>query len=268
MMIPATSSEGSSLLMDQIVCFGDSITQQSWGPGGMGAALADVYQRKRDVVNRGLSGYNTAWALPIIKQWLPRVGESRAKISLILIWFGANDSTLPPSPQSITLEEFKANLHLIMELFTKPDSPYYSPETKFLLLTCPPIDVGVRAHELSQRVPPLAMDRDYERTHQFAVAVKDVAKEVGSPFVDVWTAVVDAAARDGGLGKYLRDGLHLSPEGYGVVINEVASVIARELPDLHWDKLEQVFPHWASIVNDGALGPQFVKATATPVLKQ
>lgn len=30
----------------RILLFGDSITQQSFGPGGWGARLADAYQRK------------------------------------------------------------------------------------------------------------------------------------------------------------------------------------------------------------------------------
>lgn len=28
----------------------------------------DVYARKLDVLNRGLSGYNTDWALPVLEQ--------------------------------------------------------------------------------------------------------------------------------------------------------------------------------------------------------
>lgn len=43
----------------RIVLFGDSITQQSFSCGGWGARMADAYQRKADVLNRGYSGYNT-----------------------------------------------------------------------------------------------------------------------------------------------------------------------------------------------------------------
>lgn len=44
--------------LDQIVLFGDSITQQSFHPGfhGWGAVLANAYVRKLEVVNRGFSG--------------------------------------------------------------------------------------------------------------------------------------------------------------------------------------------------------------------
>ena len=73
---------------DTIVLFGDSLTQMSWKPelGGIGARVAgvsslfdvslvidlsllvDLYARKLDVLNRGYSGYNTDWALPVLKQ--------------------------------------------------------------------------------------------------------------------------------------------------------------------------------------------------------
>jgi hypothetical protein len=45
----------------QIVLFGDSITQRSFSVGGWGARLAHDYMRKADVLNRGFSGYNSAW---------------------------------------------------------------------------------------------------------------------------------------------------------------------------------------------------------------
>ena len=46
----------------RLVLFGDSITQWSFSDAGWGAKLAHWYARKADVINRGLSGYNTVWA--------------------------------------------------------------------------------------------------------------------------------------------------------------------------------------------------------------
>ena len=173
-------------------------------------------------MNRGLSGYNSAVcfsaavqseANPISQppglslsrsrsvllppssapltsaQWLPKAGGTQPKIALMLIWFGANDAALPPSPQSVrrshlpsstprsrlqlTIPEFKANLHTILDLLRSPSSPYYSPSTKFLLLTPPPVDAPVRNHELATRDYPRPPDRDSERTRSFAEAVQD-----------------------------------------------------------------------------------------------
>lgn len=38
---------------------------------------------------------------------------------------------------------------------------------------------------------------------------------------------------------------------------EVTKAIELYLPELHWDKLEQTFPHWTDVINKGALGEQF-----------
>ncbi|GAA6029482.1 hypothetical protein JCM8097_003701 [Rhodosporidiobolus ruineniae] len=40
------AGEGKSVLMDQVIMFGDSITQGSWVAGGTGAELAHLWQRK------------------------------------------------------------------------------------------------------------------------------------------------------------------------------------------------------------------------------
>ncbi|KIO17862.1 hypothetical protein M407DRAFT_84542, partial [Tulasnella calospora MUT 4182] len=57
-------------IVDQILLFGDSITQGAWEEGGFAQRLACqyVYARKLDVINRGLSGYNSEWAMPVFEQ--------------------------------------------------------------------------------------------------------------------------------------------------------------------------------------------------------
>lgn len=58
-------------IMDTIMLLGDSITQGGWQAGGFAQRLAYVYARKLDVLNRGLSGYNSDWAIPVFKQVRP-----------------------------------------------------------------------------------------------------------------------------------------------------------------------------------------------------
>lgn len=89
---------------DRIVLFGDSITQGSFDPEGFGSgsALAHVYARRLDVINRGFSGYNTEWCLPLLKRILPEgVEKGQSKILLLIIFLGANDATLHQSPQHV-----------------------------------------------------------------------------------------------------------------------------------------------------------------------
>ena len=39
-------SKGPAVVFDQIILFGDSITQQSFQYGGLGSQMANAYQRK------------------------------------------------------------------------------------------------------------------------------------------------------------------------------------------------------------------------------
>jgi lysophospholipase L1-like esterase len=80
----------------QFVLFGDSITQKSFGPGGWAGVIADAYQRRVDVINRGYSGYNTRWALSVVDHIFP--ANATGKIGLATIFFGANDAALPDRP--------------------------------------------------------------------------------------------------------------------------------------------------------------------------
>lgn len=117
----------------------------------------------------------------------------------------------------LTLAEFKTNLNKILDLLRSPESPNYSPETQFVLITPPPVDASTRTADLAQRDPPRSPDRDAERTRQFSEAVKEVAHQSNLPVLDAWSLVDSAARNDGGLDKYLNDGLHLTAAGYGVV---------------------------------------------------
>ncbi|GAA5967297.1 hypothetical protein JCM8115_006098 [Rhodotorula mucilaginosa] len=238
-------ARAGSVRMDQVVLFGDSITQGSWVPGGTGAALAHVYQRKLDVMNRGFSA---EWGLQVLRQFLPRYDEELPKIALFCVWFGANDAALPPSPQALTLGEFKTNLNKILDLLRSPESPHYSPETQLVLIAPPPVDASKRTADLAQRDPPRSPDRDAERTRHFAEAVKEVAHESNLPVLDAWSLIDSAAKNDGGLDKYLNDGLHLNAAGYEVVTAGLFSLIESELPQLHWSRLDQVFPHWTDFI--------------------
>ncbi|EEB87708.1 hypothetical protein MPER_14852, partial [Moniliophthora perniciosa FA553] len=100
----------AACVQDCIMLFGDSITQGAWDEGGFGAKmtpyiLQDVYARKLDVLNRGLSGYNTDWAMPLFKKFLATQEQQKytPKVRLVVIWFGANDACIKPSPQHVPI---------------------------------------------------------------------------------------------------------------------------------------------------------------------
>ena len=80
------------MLRPQFHLFGDSLTQKSFSVGGWGARLANSYQRKADVLNRGYNGYNSRWALYLLQKAFP---DQAPVPSLVTVFFGANDAALP-----------------------------------------------------------------------------------------------------------------------------------------------------------------------------
>ncbi|TQD95692.1 hypothetical protein C1H46_018636 [Malus baccata] len=124
------------MMRPEIVLFGDSITQQSFRPGGWGAALADSYSRKADVKVRGYGGYNTRWALFLLQHLFPL--DSKKPPAAATIFFGANDAAVlgrTGERQHVPVEEYKENLRKIV-LHLKECSP----TILIVLITPPPVD--------------------------------------------------------------------------------------------------------------------------------
>lgn len=158
------------------------------------------------------------------------------KIALLTIWFGANDACIPPSPQHVPIPKFKDNLTYFVRLIKSPSSEYYSPKTRIILFTPPPINTYLRSADLATREPPLALDRNFEVTKAYAEAVQEVGKNEGVPVLDVWTALYEAADRDEKqLDKFSYDGLHLNTVGYMASEQIARPCVSRvKLADFRW----------------------------------
>lgn len=200
--------------------FGDSITQQSFRSGGWGAALADIYSRKVDVVLRGYGGYNTRWALLMLNQIFP-LGSAKPPVA-VTIFFGANDAARLEGTgkrQHVPVEEYKDNLRKIVQHIKSG-----SPNTLVILITPPPIDVEGRreyARSLYGDKASETPDRTNEATGVYAKQCVTLANELGLPSVDVWSKMQET---EGWQKKFLSDGLHLTPEGNAVVFSEVVKI--------------------------------------------
>lgn len=142
----------------------------------------------------------------------------------------------------------------------------YSPLTKLLLLTPPPIHGPTRAALMA----PQPLDRAQETTKAYAQAVLEVGETESVPVLDVFAAVERALGGDleqaAGL---FRDGLHLNRDGYQVHLPLVSrdrsmtdlctssrwqilydafeNVVRAEFPELDKDALAPVYPLWADI---------------------
>lgn len=232
-------------ILDVIMLFGDSITQGSWELDGVGARLSFVYSRKLDVINRGLSGYNTEWAIPVFDQVFAKKEQQPyvPTVRLLIIWFGANDSVLPSERQHVPLTQFIANLKHLITMVRSPASEYHSPKTRILLVSPPPVNTYQRGADLASRNPPRKCDRVFEFTKLYAEAVVKVAREEGVAVADIWFVVWEAAGKDErALREYLLDGLHLNAKGYKLAYDAINESIERSYPEIYHENLHFVIP--------------------------
>lgn len=170
---------------------------------------------------------------------------------LMTIWFGANDAVVPGGWQHVPLERFRANLKAIVERVRDPKSKWYSPQTRIVLMSCPPVVVAARhAAQIakwkefgSQGEHPWP-DRNPENTKKYAMAAVEVGKELGVTTLDVYHALCDAAGSEeqSALGRFLYDGLHLNSEGYGVVFEALKNLILDTWPEMDPEALPMPMP--------------------------
>ncbi|XP_065875556.1 GDSL esterase/lipase At5g62930-like [Euphorbia lathyris] len=219
----------------EIALFGDSITEQSFRSGGWGASLADNYSRKADVLVRGYGGYNTRWALFLLCHIFPL--NTTTHPAAVTVFFGANDAALKgrsSDRQHVPVEEYKENLRKIVLHLKK-----CSPAMLVVLITPPPIDEqGRKASSKSMELP----ERTNEMAGIYARQCVDLTNDLGIRSIDIWSKMQET---EGWQKKFLRDGLHLTPEGNSVVSQEVIGVFRES-----WRAAEQMpydFPHQSKI---------------------
>ncbi len=99
------------------------------------------------------------------------------------------------------------------------DSPYYSPETRILLITPPPLDED--AWKKHQNDQGKTLDRKSEITAKYAQTCVDLAIEMNVPVLNSWKLFTDKVVEDDHvtLNDFLIDGLHLSALGNEVGVS-------------------------------------------------
>jgi lysophospholipase L1-like esterase len=251
---------------DVILCFGDSITQQGYNSANVGwvASLSDAYIRKLNVINAGLSGYNTEKALKVLPQIIP--SESRMRV--MIIFFGANDARLldpedaaiKELDQHVPQEVFEANL---LAIINDPSVQAHKP--RIVLVTPPPIDEDMcQSNELASK--GIQHPRHLAAvTYQYSEVVCRIAKADQSiALANVWSAFAIEAGEDGTgpllgtsvrqggssesnarLSSLLRDGLHLTAKGNKVVFLTIQAAIMQKWPELDPEQMRFVLPYWA-----------------------
>ncbi|KAF8295430.1 SGNH hydrolase [Clavulina sp. PMI_390] len=237
-------------LFDNIVLFGDSITQGASGPGGLSQRLADAYTRKFDVLNRGFGGYNSEWGLTVFKQIFPTKAAQKQlpTVRLLTIWWGANDASIPGDVQHVDIEKYAENLHTTISFVTSPTSPYHSPSTRIILITPPPVNPKQRGTAPGHEPGSTWDTRNNAQTKAYAEAVKRVGNECDVPVVDAWALFwAYASENEENLTPLLSDGLHLTAEGYGMVYAELIRKLKETSPELLPEAVETLFPSWDKV---------------------
>ncbi|KAH7115068.1 SGNH hydrolase-type esterase domain-containing protein [Dendryphion nanum] len=245
---------------EQFFLFGDSITQDSFNQQrgfGFSAALQHAYIRRLDVVNRGFSGYNTRQALKVLPTILP--SPQQARIRFLVIFFGANDASLPQAKnnQHVPLDEYKENLERII---LHPLVTAHSP--RIVLVAPPPVNEHLQWPSDKEK-GYATVNRMAATTKSYADGAVEVGEKLGVPVVNLWKAFMSktgfnpdiwktddplpgalAVAQNDALIELMYDGLHFNPAAYDVFFQEVIKLISEKWPDQLPEQVPMVLPAW------------------------
>ncbi|EQC40300.1 hypothetical protein SDRG_02202 [Saprolegnia diclina VS20] len=196
-----------------IITMGDSITELGANPSLMGyqVMLTNTYQRKADVVNRGMSGRTTRWWL----SQLPRVLKDweHKHPSLISIYLGVNDASLINGVDAalhVPLDEFTTNLRLMLASFNEA-----FPNCKILLLTASAVDERTG----------WSAGRSNAEASRYANATIRLARTLRLPVIDLFTPTFNDLS-------LFYDGLHLNSRGYVLLHGLFITTVRSYYPDL------------------------------------
>ncbi|CAB9517100.1 Isoamyl acetate-hydrolyzing esterase 1 homolog [Seminavis robusta] len=223
----------------KIVLWGDSLTQTGWE--GWIAQLANRYQRRADVVNRGMSGYNTAWYCHLPEE------ETHDNVVLCTIWFGANDASLPDlNPHHyVSVQDYSTNLKTLVK--KAQTSLKWMSQNNILLITPPPVCHEQRFAYQKVRYGDNAtgkLERTLENSGIYANACQQVATELGLPCLNLW----EQFQTDEKWERFLSDGLHFSKDGHDFVFACLEQAIQQHFADL----VVTPCPHTGQSCNSGS----------------
>lgn len=183
--------------MPKIVCFGDSITARKEGfdKPMLTSKLSSVLENF-EVINAGVSGDNTCDALLRIENDVIKYNPD-----LVTVLFGANDAAFH---KQIDLKTYKENLYKIVHVL-KPE--------RTILISPAPVDERVQ------------FARTNEVLSTYAAAVKEVADETNSYFIDFFSEMMSVENYRQILNGLENDGLHFDEEGYDFLVQLIKKKI-------------------------------------------
>lgn len=226
----------------KIYLLGDSLTEQSFDALNtfpFGGAMAHVFRRRADVVNRGLSGYSSKWMGHQIQRMLNEFAQLEPdQLFMVFIFVGTNDSILEGNPHNVPLPEYKMFLTDLVTTITKA-----YPKTAVLLVTPPPCSLKM-INSPGSKISSPGTARSNESVQKYVKVVQTVATESTNPLVQLVDLHTELTKTGYPVETFLSDGLHLNGNGYKAlfvtVFNSLRSIKEHLLP------LQMVEPHFSA----------------------
>jgi len=207
-----------------VVCIGDSITQSFRGTDiehlSYPARLESLLEQRgipARVVNVGLGG---ECADAGARRFAEDVLSERP--SVVTIMYGANDQYLLPDERRsrVSLDDYEASLREMVEQGRQAGA-------STVLMTPPPFTMAFLQY--------LTDDRLYSvfgasvLLGQYAERVRLVARELGTPLVDMYTSFINLSLSGADMNALLPDGVHPVPEAHGYMAEWMVDVVAAAL---------------------------------------
>lgn len=249
------SNTSYRLFNDKILLFGDSIIQFSFNPFlmnalgqistspefSLGGALSNAYARKADVVNRGLSGYNSDQAREAFPLILEHEHTANSKVLLTTIFFGTNDAVLGDSPQAVPLDRFEDNIRFLINTALLKD-------IKVVVIAPGWHDKENWDARLTEEDIKSNRHRSTENNKRYADKLVEITKELNVPLVNLYEEFAKYDAQEGQSYKdLLSDGIHYRGQAYQLLYTGLTKAIKEWYPELQPELLPWKLPPWREL---------------------
>ena len=210
------SNKCTKIKWKKFIALGDSNTQMGFSYSQWLSRLANMYERRLDVINRGFGGYNSEHIRYYLKDIFEEFDASSVGGMTILI--GTNDSTNKTNTlQHVPLDRYKENMLAIIEYLIK----WGVKANKIILISPARID----DQKIQQIIGEYNTFSDV-LVRDYAKACVEIASKTGVLFADVNKAMLDENDSDQ-YKKYLSDGLHFSYEGGAFLVEKLKNNFGR-----------------------------------------
>ena len=226
-------------MFKNILLIGDSLTQLGYSDSGCWVALlADFYQRKCDIINRGFSGYTTRSIKPYVSSLVTEdlVKDNAATV----IWLGANDSNVKElnEAQHVPLEEYKKNLKEIIQILVEKGIM----ASKILVVPPPPCNEEMWRKALEAKTQSMVKlsPKNNELTKLYYSAALDVARDQNCQTLrkpDLYWDSMNSSEK-------FCDGLHFSKQGAKLAFDFIIPELI-----LMTKGMSVVLPDWKELSN-------------------